>query len=170
MRTIFLPGFSVSNKEWAEEVKVEIGDKTGIEIHQWPHWQTGEAKPGWIDGQVDKILEDIGNQKVNILAKSIGTLVAVRMLNKNTEIADKVLLCGVPLAAFQEGDEASYDILGRLPAEKVLVIQNENDNVGSFEKVKRMFEKINPKIRVIARIRDDHHYPYSSDFGQFLTS
>ncbi len=35
--------------------------------------------------------------------------------------------------AFQEGDEASFEILAKLPAEKVLVIQNENEENNSEE-------------------------------------
>lgn len=168
MKTIFLPGFSIRNRDWAEEIGSQIGEKIGLEIHYWPHWQTGEAEPGWIDMEVDKVLEEIGNQTVNILAKSIGTLVAIRLLNKKTEVANKVLLCGVPLTAFKDGDKESYGILAKLAAEKVLVIQNENDNVGSFESVRNMFADINPKIRIMSKPREDHDYPYVEEFVNFL--
>lgn len=168
MKTILLPGFSVQNKDWAEEIKGRIGEKIGLEIHYWPHWQTGDTKPGWIDEEVDKVLEKIGDEKVNILAKSIGTLVAARLLNKRVGMVGKIILCGVPLAAFKEGDEESYQILGKLPTENVLVIQNENDNVGSFDKVNAIIKNINPEIKVMSKPREDHNYPYAEEFEKFL--
>lgn len=50
----------------------------------------------------------------------------------------------------------------------MVVIQNKNDNHGTYKSVKGFIEKINPKIKVIERERSDHHYPYYSEFLKYL--
>lgn len=165
---IFLPGFSNYNKKWAEETKKEIENEIDLTIHEWPHWQTGEAKEGWIDNEADKIVKEVGGEKVNVLAKSVGTLVAVKILNKKLDLINKIVLCGIPLKSLKESDKENYDVLGKISAEKILVIQNENDMLGGFEEVNKMIKKINSNILVISKPKDDHDYPYADDFKNFL--
>jgi len=168
MKTILLPGFSIQNKDWSEEIKREIGGKIGLEIHYWPHWQTGKTVENWKEIEVEKFLEEMKDEIANIISKSIGTLVAVMTINKKPEAVNKIILCGIPLSALKEEDKEKYKILAKLPFKNVLVIQNEKDNTGSFEDVKKMMEKINPNIRVISKPREDHAYPYPEEFEEFL--
>jgi pimeloyl-ACP methyl ester carboxylesterase len=168
MKTILLPGFSIQNKDWAEELRSQIGEKSGLEIHYWPHWQTGQTVEGWKEVEIEKLLENVGSDRINIICKSIGTLVAVMAINKRLGLVNKIILCGIPIYDLRPGDDVFYQILGKLAADKVLVIQNERDNHGSFEDVKKMVKGINPEIRVKSGPREDHHYPYSEDFEEFL--
>ena len=168
MKTILLPGFSIQNKDWAEEIKSQIGEKINLEIHYWPHWQTGQTVDGWKEIEVEKFFKETENQPINLICKSIGTFIAVMAISKKLELINKIILCGIPIYDLRPRDEVFYQVLGKLPAEKVLVIQNEKDNHGSFEEVKKMIEGINPEIKVISKPREDHNYPYPEEFEEFL--
>lgn len=166
MKTLLLPGFSVNNKVWAEEMKVALAPEIDIEIFYWPHWETGSAEDTWMDKQVEKLLSYTA--PVSILAKSIGTLVTVKALAKNPKLAAKVLLCGIPLKALEGGDEINYQILEHLDQKSVLCIQNKDDHTGSFDEVNVLIHSFNPHIAVISKDRADHAYPYPEDFKDFL--
>ncbi len=180
MKTIILPGYSLSNREWAEEVKRKLGEKNKAFVHEWKHWATGEQKDFSVEGEAKKILSEVGSGSVNIIAKSIGTLVAATLLNKQSlassagKIApqiNKLILCGIPSAFIKDNklEDESYFGLKKLSPDKVVVFQNEKDPLASFEKIKEMFSKIDPQIKVIEKDREDHDYPFYSDFEKILS-
>src|SRR3989344_758063 len=163
MQTIILPGYSLKNKDWAEQVKQELGSETRVVY--WPHWENPETKTDW--EQLASELAAKNTEEVNIVAKSVGTLVAMLLLRNGVKIK-KLVLCGVPVIDFQEGDEKLFDALKGFPSENILCIQNENDNHGSFAEVEKFLHSINPQIKIVSKPRDDHEYYYSEDFKQFL--
>ncbi|MDO8452480.1 MAG: hypothetical protein Q7S79_01885 [bacterium] len=168
--TFLLPGFSSKNKEWAEEVRRELEPAMPVFISYWPHWETGEKEKDWIQKEAEKVKRQAKNTDgpVNILAKSIGTIVAMEILKDKDFSINKLILCGIPLNDFEAGDEKYYECLRK--GGNTVVLQNENDNHGSFEKVKEFIEKINPGIKVISKPRDDHEYPYFDDFKKIIRS
>jgi len=168
MRTIILPGYSLSNREWAEEIAKRLPAK----IHIWKHWETGEQKDFSLQNEVQKVLSEIGDSNVNIIAKSIGTLVAVTLLDKIAPQIQKIILCGIPTAFIKDNrlEDKSYLLLKDFPSENVLIIQNKKDPLATYNQIKEMFSKINPKIKVIEGNRENHSYPFYSDFESFLSS
>lgn len=171
MKTIILPGYSLSNREWAEEVKKKLGDKNKAFVHEWKHWVTGEQKDFSVENEGKKILSEVENGNVNIIAKSIGTLVAVTLLDKIASQINKLILCGIPNAFIKDNklDDKSYFGLKKISSDKVTVFQNQKDPVASYEEIKEMFSKIDPQIKVIKKDREDHSYPYYSDFEKILS-
>ena len=169
MKTIILPGRSLKNKIWAEELvtQMNLSDYTIIE---WEPWKNNdEESPLDVELETSKILGAIGSSTVNIVAKSIGTLLAVKIIQTIPDQISKIILCGIPLGVF-EAEKTNYLILANFPIEKVKLFQNENDTVGSFQNVKKAFALINPRIEVVSKPRSDHHYPYPEDFKNFLLS
>jgi pimeloyl-ACP methyl ester carboxylesterase len=169
MYTLILPGFSPKNKDWALDTKSKLQTLGVTQIIFWEHWQTGNAEPEWIVKETKKILNDIGDRKINIIAKSIGTLVAMYILNQNPNLINKLILCGIPMGDLAMGDDIHYQSLSKFPKKRLLCIQNENDDHGSFLQVKKFMESIDPEIKVISKARSDHEYPYAEDFQNFLT-
>ncbi len=167
MKTLILPGYSLSNRPWAEEVKKTVDDSS---VHEWKHWITGEQKDFSVKSEVAKVLNEIGESRVNIIAKSIGTLVAATLVKEIAHQLNKVILCGVPNAFLEDNDleDKPYFNLKSLNPENILVIQNDKDPLASYNEVKEMFSKINPKIKIIKKDRGDHNYSYYSDFKSFL--
>lgn len=169
MKTIILPGFSIKNKKWAEGIQKKLTLHFPVEIIYWPHWQSGKREENWLEKEADKIVASIGkNKKVNILAKSIGTVVAMIVLKLNPALVNKIILCGVPLRGFREGDERYYEPLKKFPTEKLLSLQNENDHLGGFSEVEKFLHTLNPEIKTISKPRSDHQYPYPEEFIKFL--
>lgn len=165
MNTIIFPGFSIKNKAWADEMAIGL---TATVIN-WAHWQAGDANADWINEEAQRVIDLIGNNQINLLAKSIGTAVAMAVVKHNPDLINKIILCGVPIYDFNPGDESYYEPLKTFPSDKILCIQNENDNHGSFDKAQIFLQGLNPSIKVLSKPRSDHEYPYLQDFINFFS-
>ncbi len=164
---LIIPGFSLKNKPWAEEVQKHLSSMFAVSVHYWPFWEMGQAEEGWIEKEKEKIINETVSP-VNVIAKSIGTLVAMKILNSKPELVKKIILCGIPVNDFHQGDDEFYKGLKSLKEENILCIQNENDNHGSFSGVEKFVHSINPKIKVVSTPRFDHEYPYFAEFSDFF--
>lgn len=173
METIILPGYSLRNKEWAESIGERLKlktnntlrDKSETIIHHWKHWTEGSMS---VKYEVEKILEEAGADDLNIIAKSVGTMIAMHLLAEIPKQIQKVILCGIPSVG-EERRSLFKKVLAGFPAKKIIVFQNEKDPLGSYEEVKKFMAKVNPKIKVIKMPRSDHHYPYPEEFRKFLS-
>lgn len=166
MQTIILPGYSIKNKDWAHQISSELAPDVGSIVFYWSHWEDPEVKPEW-QKEAEGVIKSAGGEEFNLLAKSIGTLVSMLVLAQGAKV-NKLILCGVPILDFQEGDDKLYGVLKDFPTENILCFQNENDNHGSFAEVEKFLHLINPEIKILSKPRDDHEYYFSEDFKQFL--
>lgn len=166
MKTVILPGFSQKNLPWAEEVVDNLGEDTTI-IH-WPHWETGKVVGGWKEDKVDEISKEFEGQKINIIAKSVGTIVAMMVLIKNSEIINKVILCGIPASYFEEGNENLFEVLRNFSSQNILCVQNDNDPFASYKDIEKLIHSIKLDIEVISKPLSTHDYPYFDDFKNFF--
>lgn len=162
MKTIILPGFSVSNKIWAHKMANSIDLSHEVNVHEWKHWSKGGSLS--LPYESDQILDKIGKNKVSLIAKSVGTRVSMFLLKLIPNQISKLILCGIP------SQNEIYNNLSKVDANKVIVFQNEKDPLGNFADVEKFIHKINPKIKVIKTPRSDHSYPYPEKFTEFLTS
>lgn len=137
-------------------------------IIDWTHWETGKTDKDWILAEASKLAGQIRGRQVNLLAKSIGTAVAMCLLKTNRGAINKIILCGLPLEDLSKDDKTVYSILADFPSDKIICFQNENDNHGSFSEVQSFLHSINLEIRVVKSQRSDHEYPYSQRFIEFL--
>ena len=169
MNTIVLPGYSSKNKEWLDELHQKAGIKP-LDTIEWDHWKDENSNSNWIKSEVTRIINIYGNEKVNVIAKSLGTLIAMNILNQKFEIFNKIILCGIPINDFESGDVGTYDVLSKFPSEKVICIQNNNDNHGSYDQIRKLLNSVNPDIQLITKESSDHNYPYYEDFRSFLKS
>lgn len=170
MKTIILPGRSLKNKAWAEEMADQMG-VSDYKVIEWEPWKNDFDQPLDIDLETSKVLSAVGQEKVLILAKSIGTYITIKVLEKVPDQIEKILFCGIPLnflGSFNSPEKSAYKILSDFPSDKILIFQNEKDTAGSFSEVNDFIKKISPAIQVISKSRDDHSYPYPEDFKNFL--
>jgi len=165
MKTIILPGYSVHNQEWALEVKKSLSFKQSVLVHQWRHWQLGGTlHPKY---EIAGILKEIGRDKVNIIAKSVGTMICMLILSEIPDKINKIILCGIPtvsaerLALFKEA-------LKNFPAGNIVCFQNIRDPFAGYAEVKKFLSLVNPEIKIIKMPQSDHHYPYFAEFQKFL--
>lgn len=166
MITFILPGYSARNKDWAEEVAKNLKLEGQIRPIFWDHWQNPEKH--FRPKEKARLITGLAKaQKVNIVAKSVGTLVAAYVIETIPEQINKIILCGIPtvsderLGVFQEAYKNIEPI-------RVICYQNEGDPFEKPDDIKRFMQKVNPKIKVLSMQRADHHYPYYEDFNKFL--
>jgi predicted alpha/beta hydrolase family esterase len=165
MITIILPGYSPRNKDWAEDLAktMKLGHK--VSVHNWRHWGKGGSLSQKYESE--KIIEELGEDSTNIIAKSVGTFVAALLIPSIKEKILKIILCGIP--SVSEARKEKYkEALKNFPGENVICFQNNGDPFASYLEVKSFMTDVNPKIKVIKKERNDHHYPYSEEFGSFL--
>ncbi len=160
MITFILPGYSVKNKEWADETAKNIKLDGQIRPVYWDHW-TDDSQKFDAQEKADLIVRHAKGEKMNIVAKSIGTLVAALIIEKAANQVNKVILCGIPVndlkAEKVEIIKKAISSLGK----NVLIIQNDKDPHGTFDQVKDFG-------KVISKSADDHEYLYNEDLQRFL--
>lgn len=168
MKTIILPGYSPHNKEWAEETARQLtaGGLTSI-VHYWKHWEKSSSTSLSLRNEIERILEEVGDDKFNLIAKSVGTRVVASLLLQAKNKIGKIILCGIPSTS-SDMEESFKKSFGDFPAEKIICFQNTKDPFKTYGEIKNFLKKINPKIKVIEKERSDHHYPYYEDFKRFL--
>lgn len=166
MKTIVLPGYSLHNKDWALDVKKRLSFKQSVLVHEWTHWRLGGTlRP---KHEIAGILKEIGRDKVNIVAKSVGTMVTMLILPQIAGKINKIILCGIPSVSEERKRLFAASLSGFDP-KNIIVLQNTKDPFASHEEVKKFMRFVNPKIKVIEKSGSGHNYPYFEDFRKFLS-
>lgn len=170
MVTIIIPGYSAHNKKWLEETasKVKTSIKSDSEIRPiyWGHWTDPNVR---FDPKMKaNLLDNIsGKRVVDIIAKSVGILVASYLIQKSPEKIRKVIFNGVPLDAIDENEkELIKNAVRKIPSKNIICFQNDEDPHGGTDLVKKFFSGID--IQIVSKPRNDHEYFYLDEFGNFL--
>lgn len=169
MKIFILPGYSVSNKEWAYGVKTKLMPDFDVAVYEWKHW-TEAGKSLDIGIEVASIVDYSKNEdKIDIIAKSIGTLVLMKLLEVIKPKIRKVILCGIPLNDLKEEDFSAYKILENIThPENIICFQNSEDPHGNYQQLFAFLDNINSRIKIIDKGGNTHEYPYYEDFFNFL--
>lgn len=164
MVTLVIPGYSSHNKTWVEETAKNIKIEGQIRPIFWDHWTDHEKK--FNAKEKARILSNISpNIIINIIAKSLGTLVASNIILNNPDAIGKVVLNGIPMNDMGDEDKKVIsDALKSLPANKIVCILNNKDPHFDFNETKSFIKNANPEIKIISKDRDDHEYFYFEDF------
>ena len=117
--------------------------------------------------ELAKILEELGGDKFNIIAKSVGTYVSAKLTLQVVNQIEKIILCGIPSTS-DKRKEIYQKAFAGFSSQKIICFQNLSDPFANYDEVKKFNHSINPKIQVKKMPRSDHHYPYSEDFQKFL--
>ena len=168
MVTVILPGYSAHNKEWLEETAKTINVEGEIRAIYWEHWEDPEKK--FDANEKARLINDIaGIRSVDIIAKSIGTLVAAHMILKSPAKIRKIVFCGIPFNDLSEVDkEVIKSALSSISHQNAICFQNNEDPHGSFDQVNNFLSGFDSEIEVVSKSRDDHEYPYVDEFRRFL--
>ncbi len=169
IRTIILPGYSLYNRVWAHEIAHALSkNDLKVFVHEWMHWKRGSFIA---EREVKRVLDDVNNVKVNILAKSVGIRIAVELVKAKPDILHRVILCGIPFRGMYEGAKKNItEGFTNMDPQKIIIFQNTQDPFGSYKLIRDFVWEINPQISVVEMPRKDHNYPYPIDFSDFLLS
>ena len=169
MLTIILPGFSQRNENWAKELKNSLEDDRVL-IHSWLHWITQNDNDFSIANETSRILEKINDQKINIIAKSIGTYLAMFLLEKIPEKINKIILLGIPFNDLDKEEIEKYKVIKNFDSKRILIIQNRQDPHGSFNDIFEYFFNLNNQLEILKQNSLTHEYPYYQIINNFLKS
>lgn len=173
---LFLPGFSLKGKEESSMYLSRLQDlKQDVYRHEWRHWKTEELvqfknrdsldkDKSW---NPDKEIEIIKSQvdikrPISIVAKSIGTFVAAKMLPQLK--VDNLVLMGIPINDLTDEELKVYKNLKLV--RKFSVIANRNDSHGSVEQVKDLLREY--EYELLTKESAEHAYPYVDDVVKLL--
>ncbi len=139
MNALLLPGNNPAHEVWVEELKHTLKPYFHtINTQHYKHWRTGEA---WAN-----VSDELGVARSNtqnlspyvIVAKSIGTVIALRGVAEEVLRPVRILLLGVPLEnAISSGDFVALLHEVSLPID---IIQNKDDPIASFAKVAALID------------------------------
>ncbi len=164
MQTVILPGGSSKNKVWLDECAKEIQVDGIVRPITWDHWLDPAEKFDPKE-KATLISHHSRGDKLNIIAKSIGSLVAAYIIEAIPTQIEKVIICGIPIHDISDDEkETIKKVLSGLNPKNLLCIQNEADPHGTYSEVKNFL----PNINIISKPRSDHDYPYYEDFNSFL--
>jgi predicted alpha/beta hydrolase family esterase len=163
MQTIILPGYDIKNKQWSDELANSLEVEGVIRPIHWDHWDDDTQK---FDAKEKAIVisRHARGEKINIIAKSIGTLVASYIIQQIPDQIEKVIFCGIPVNDLEERDN---DVIKKAVSQikdKIVVYQNSNDPHGSYEQIKNFEVDFN----LIEKPSYNHEYPYYEEFNKFL--
>lgn len=88
-RTVLLPGNSAGNRASIDEMQKVIG---GEALH-YLHWDTGAPMIDF-EREVQRLAEFVGEDRINVLAKSAGTLLAMRAMREAGLQIEKAVFLG----------------------------------------------------------------------------
>lgn len=169
MMTEIIPGFSLKNKIWAEEVRSKLHPSLQPHIFIWKHWETGNNDDFSTECETKNVLLLIAGNNVSIIAKSIGSFVTSFVVSQIPDQVDKLILCGIPLNDLDADEKLQMqNNLRKFPVERIICFQNTNDTHGSYADVRAFLQEINPNIKLTEKDRSDHEYPYVDEFEEFL--
>lgn len=168
MVTIIIPGYSAYNRQWVESVASGVRSDGEIRPIYWGHWDDPSIK--FDPKEKAHLLDSVsGKRVVDIIAKSLGTLVAAYLIEKSPEKIRKVILNGICLNDIgEEEKEVIKNALKKIPKENILILQNDEDPHGTYDMVKNFLSEFGNDIKIISKHRADHEYFYQDDFDGFL--
>lgn len=165
MQTVILPGYSSHNREWADLTANKIVVEGIVRAIFWDHW-TDPDQLFYPKEKAALIYRHAKGDKLNIVAKSIGTLVAAYIIGDVPDQVNKVILCGIPLHDISDEEKNTIlENLNKLKTTQIVCFQNESDPHGSFKEVREFLPE---SIKVESKPSSDHEYPYFFDFNSFL--
>jgi esterase/lipase len=174
MTTYFLPGFSGEYNQPEMEAIVDYLREQGMSVEavEWPHWTDKDAQ-FVLDDEVEKVwqrIQKIQDDEIAIVAKSIGTHVAIRLLETHPDFKpSKLMLMGVPIESIDEVYIRSYpEVMKNLSDTEIMVLQNERDPFGSGDQVLNLLEGVDAEV-VVKPGHDTHAYTYPEEVHSFLS-
>lgn len=165
MTTIILPGYSLHNKDWADESAKLLSDSN---VFYWKHWKLNSPISISVSSPPSKFIELIKEEKINILAKSVGTYVASKIISTYPRKINKVILCGIPITNLLKNDIVYKRAFNSAKSENLIIFQNDKDPLGQGEAVKQIIKNMDFNFEVLINSRSDHNYPFYNDFKKFL--
>jgi len=167
MKLLILPGFSPSNKDWTSYLKTKLKSSYDVFAIDWIHWNLGGGLK--LKEEMKKIRKIVVEDNFNMIAKSVGTMVAMKVLSEYKDKVNKIILCGIPTINYKRMNLMRDSLKGFDP-KKIICFQNSKDPFVAYNDLTKEMRKMDKKIKVIEKEARNHDYFYLEDFNKFLSS
>lgn len=162
MLVIFLPGYSLKNKEEMQNICTTLREN-GYETlqHEWSHWLNQEDR--W-DTQleiqrVNVELKNFNAEEIILVAKSLGTFAAIHLIESIQDKLKQIILMGIPIEDLEPEERERYiEILSKITI-PITIIQNSDDHHGSFTTIKDYLNLRNINFKEIKAEGHGYNYP-----------
>jgi len=161
MEVISLAGNHISSKDWLEKCKVELKEVLpNNKLHYYKHWKENQPV---IDfdyeiQQVKKEVEELtkSNKKLIIFAKSVGAVLAMKMIKDNMIKPEKCIFLGIPLSWALKNN---FDINEWIKDYSVptLFIQNNKDPFCSYQELNNYLKEKNVQNFTLIESQGENH-------------
>lgn len=157
MLHLYLPGYSLKNKLEATNIVEKLTHNSQeVYLHEWLHWQDSSIEFD-LETETEIVISEIkGIENFGIIAKSIGTLVALNVLSKLNLKAKYLILLGIPLNIAQKYPDLYLNL--NMYSQKTYSIQNKRDEYGLRTEVSKFLSKQSFEEYTVDS--DNHRYDY----------
>jgi len=167
MNALLLPGNSPRHSQWVEELKTAVAPQLQlVKTQHYHHWQTG-GEMADIEYEINMAQSKV--EKLNpylIIAKSIGTVIAIKGIADKKLNPEKVILLGVPING-GVSEEIFSKWLQRVNTQ-VVFVQNTNDPLGSFSDIYAAFKDKNNDSSFVELSGKTHAYISFKDIANLI--
>ncbi len=170
MNILLLPGNSPRHKSWAEDFKSSLlpTPNIGSVIAQhYAHWRNGEE---FADTDHELLIATASARELGtyaIIAKSIGTAIALEGIAQGKLQPTQLILLGIPI----NGTIASETYRNWLKGVTIptIIMQNTKDPYGSFAELQALIEPGQTNISLIETEGDTHDYLDFATIGKCIS-
>jgi predicted alpha/beta-hydrolase family hydrolase len=160
MNLLLLPGNSKRHKSWVREAEQALATRFELTaIHDYDHWDT-DREFADLDLEINRLRNEVTDLKPYVIfAKSIGSILAVKGIAEKALEPAACIFAGFPFKILNEqGLEEVSEWLNTVEV-PVLIIQNENDPMGSWDEVNTYVRSLTQSdIHVVVNPGDTHDY------------
>ncbi len=161
-KLLVLPGNSPHNKEWTDECKESFASRFDeVYVNYYDHWETGENFINF-ETEINKIKDVVGGSDSgttwHIYAKSVGTLLTLKLVAEGVVFPSQCLLFGMPLELIEkDGFSVEWKDFADFKVES-LAFHNVSDPVASCDLVTDSLEKYDNNIELVTLGGNNHDY------------
>lgn len=161
---LVLGGYSKINESWIRGIKEVLNDNYNVYNFKYEHW--GNNLEMDFDNEIDKIYNVIKDNNIkNIIAKSIGIYLIVKLLDKYNIELDNIIFMGYPLRVLKEDNiELNKEIINIDIKYNLYFIQQEYDILCSFDELNSLFNDMD----IIKINGNDHSYSNYDDLKMII--
>jgi|GEM_PF-5504996 len=158
---VYLPGYSTKNLEEAESIsKVISKAKLQVYARKWDHW-FDETLPFGLERERDlliKVLQNFKGQGYGLIAKSVGSLLALEVMQAYGRAPKYLLVMGIPTKDMSAIEFATYNQVLKSYAGPITFIRNSADEVCPKDAADKLFEGVTYTYK--EQPAEDHRYNY----------
>lgn len=160
MDALILGGNSPHNSEWVQQLKAAMTPLfANVAVHDYAHWASAGST---LDFEHELRAVQREARALNdyvLIAKSLGTLLALKGMADNTLKPDKVVFLGMPLDYIRQHTmEHEFEGWLHTVTEPMLLIQNDHDPVASATELDRYIKTVvSPSLITFAELPGSTH-------------